>query len=263
MKPDQQSRMISEIGWEQILEGGEDMNADAYLDDILARKSGLAFLCKVNADYKEIERYLSIFPEALLFGAEGNSFEEILTKQMKACTCFGKTCNRNRRLILRALGRGFEFYRGIRLVNLVDDNFFSSMDKKMSDAYNIQLRDLERDLRILKLQETLLDSQIALATEEVANLRSLIEQGSRSRQSQMHLHLLKLQCRKAKTHAFEERATVENRFAAATLAISSLEEDRKLLQTEKATTLRLQQAFLKKIFSGARRHICNASKHDL
>jgi hypothetical protein len=240
-----------------------DVSSEDSLDEILARKSALTFLCKVNADYKEIERYLAAFPEALLFGSDESALESIVTSQMEACTCFGSTCKQNRRLILRALNRGFEFYRGLRLVNLVEDDLVNSMEKKLSEAYCTQLRDLERDLRTLKLQEMELEERIFIASQEMAELRLEIEEGSKGRQNQFHSQLLKLQCRRVKTHAFEERASVENELAAATLAISSLEEYRTLLQTEMATALRLQHALLKKSFSGCKRHICNASRYEV
>jgi hypothetical protein len=240
-----------------------DASSEDSLDEILARKSALAFLCKLNADYKEIERYLAAYPEALLFDSEECTLQSIVTSQMEGCACFGQTCNQNRRLILRALNRGFEFYRGIRLVNLVDGDFFNRMEKKLSEAYITQLRDLERDLRIFKFHETDLENQIAAASQEVAELRFQIEEGSKGRQNQFQSQLLKLQCRRVKTHAFEERASVANKLATAALTISSLEEDKKLLQTETATALRLQHALLKKSFSGCKRHICNASRYEV
>lgn len=250
-------------GFEHAASTTEDGFSDNSLDEILARKSGLAFLCKVNADYKEIERYLSTFPEALLFGYEDSDLESVVTTQMRACTCFGKTCNQNRRLILRALGRGFEFYRGIRLVDPMKVDFFNNLDKNASGSYNVQLRDLERDLRMLHDQETMLNGQIVEMSQAISYLRLQIEQGSRGHQSHLHSQLKKLQCRKVKTHAFEERTSAESKLATATLAIVSLEEDRRLLQTETTAVLRLQHAFLKKSFSGCRRHICDASKHEL
>jgi hypothetical protein len=254
--------MDSGSDWEEPM-WATDVSSEDLLDEILARKSALAFLCKVNADYKEIERYLTAFPESLLYGSEEGNLESIVKSQMEGCTCFGNSCKQNRRLTLRALNRGFEFYRGIRLVNLVDGDFFNSMEKTLSEAYSKQLHDLERDLRILKLQEANLEKRIVIASQEVAELRLQIEEGSKGRQNQFQTQVLKLHCRRVKTHAFEEMVPLANKLTAATLAISALEEGSKLLQTEKSTALRLQHALFKKSFSGCRRHICNASKYEV
>jgi hypothetical protein len=242
--------------------GSTDSIMEDSLDDILARKSALSFLCRMNADYREIERFLATFPEALLFeSTEDCDLERTIYRQMEECKCFSRSCNQNREHILRVLRRGFEFHRGVRLVNSCDAEFLQDAARRDWSTYSPQLRELERDIRILKTREGELENRLILALQEVSYLRRLVELDSKRRQhGQIQSHLVKLHCRKAKTHAFEERASLENRLAVATLTVSSIEKGKHLLRVETATAIGLRHALLKKSFSGCQRHICNASR---
>lgn len=238
---------------------------DETFDEILAKNSALSFLCRVNADYKEVERYLSAFPEALLFGTDyDSSTETVILDQMQRCACFSKACKQNRRLVLRAIRRGFEFYRGVRLVNCEESEYFRMMEKRESGGRLDQLRKLERELRILKQQEKDVENQVARASQALSVLRYQMETMSkRVYSTPLQSQLLKLKCRKVNPHVIEARATLENKLAAATIAISSLERELKLLRVEIGTTLRLRFDVLKKSFQGCRRHICNASRLEI
>jgi hypothetical protein len=234
------------------------------LDNVNVRKAQLSFMCRMNADYKEIEHFLATNPEALLFGQEESILEEAIIMEMRQCKCFGKSCNENRKNILRVLRRGFEFYRGISLVNSCCDNeFFHSVAQNEWEVYCNQLIELERDLRILKSHEIEVENRLTQASQDVSYLRNQLEKVSKRgrHMSQHQSSLLMLKCRKVKPHIFEERTCLENKLATATLHISSIEKEQKLLRLQETTALRLQHALLKKSFSGCRRHVCEASNH--
>jgi hypothetical protein len=227
------------------------------MDDILVRKSALAYLCQINADYREIESFLTAFPEALLFDSEQNELEDLVVLQMRECQCFGISCNLNRRCILRAIRRGFEFYRNVRL-------HFRNDDKdNILNAYSSHLRDIEHERRILENHQVDLEANVAHAVKGIADLRKQIEEVSKkgTNSGQMNV-LLKLKCRKMHPHEFEERTELEKKLTATTVSISALEKEQSLLQTEIATASRLELALLKQCFSDCKRHMCNAPRID-
>ena len=105
----------------------------------------MAFLCLMNADYREIERFLVTYPEALLFGSDGNDLEKGVVNDMNRCQCFNRECNVNRENILKVIRRGFEFYRGIRLINVSSNcDFFQNFGKNEWETYSKQVKELER-----------------------------------------------------------------------------------------------------------------------
>ena len=211
----------------------------------------------MNADYREIESFLMAFPEALLFDSEENDLEQVVAQQMRECHCFGMSCNLNRQCILRALRRGFEFYRGIRL------KFGEDEQERNLNAYTPSLRDIEHEKRILRNHQTDLEVSVAHAMNGVSHLRDQIEQVSKKGSHNEERSVLrKLKCRKVQPHEFEERAELEKRLAATTVTISTLEKEQYLLQTEMATASRLEHALLKQCFSDCKRHMCNASGLD-
>lgn len=237
---------------------GSGSFSEDSLDDVLAQKSALVYLCQMNADYREIERFLASFPEALLFESDDSKLEDFVARQMKECKCFGFSCNLNRRCILRALRRGFEFYRGVRLDNVGFDN-----KQKNLEAYIPHLKQIENEIRILKSNEAEIETQVARAMNGVANLRGQIEKVSKKRNQHGHMNPLhKLKCRKVHADEFEERAELETKLAATSVSIAALEKEQYLLRTEVATASRLQHALLKQCFSDCKRHMCNASGVD-
>jgi hypothetical protein len=232
---------------------------DDSLDDAQARKAALEFLCRINADCKEVERFLTRCPEALLFGLEDEGYlEEILIKQMDKCTCYTQSCNENRRRLIRLLRRGFEFYGGATLGRL-DDEFVRSVEREDWEAYSPQLRDLQRGFRILKQQDIEAENQIIDAIGEANDLRYQLEVASKQ-YCIVRSPLFKLTCWKVRPNDYEERASLEAQLGAATLRLLSVEKDYRLLQLEQRAAKRLQHALFKTIFNGCQRHVCDASR---
>jgi hypothetical protein len=240
-----------------------DASIEESLDEIEARKTALRFLCVINADFREIERFLATYPEALLFASDDDSdLEEGILDDMKCCTCFGSSCNQNRQNILKVVRRGFEFYRGLRLVSTSGCDFFEKFRKSEWEMYSKQLRDLERDMRILKSQEEVQQDRKHETMRELSNLRMLLEQAlKRLQRIPIDSPFARLRCRKVR-NMYNERASLENKLALASARASLLEKEQKILQVEKATAIRLQRALLKKSFLGIKRHMCSAMKLD-
>lgn len=240
--------------------GSDSTGIEDSLDDAQARKSALGFLCRVNADYKEIEQFLRMYPDSLLFDLEDEGhLEESLIKQMAKCTCFTQSCSGNRKRIIRALRRGFEFYQGVRLVLL--EEFLPSVRRDDWDTYFLQLRYLKRDFRILQNQDSSVENQIIDAIGEINDLRYQLEIASKQ-DDVNRSQLFKLKCRKVKPQDYEERASLETKLEVAALRISFVEKELKLLRMEKRATKRLQHALFKKMFKGCRIHVCNASRFE-
>ena len=97
---------------------------------------------------------------------------------------------------------------------------------------------------------------------ELSNLRALLEATKREQPIPMESPLMELCCRKVKSGMYNERTALENNLAVASLYVSSIEKEQRLLQVEKVTALRLQRALLKKSFLGCKRHMCPAVKLD-
>jgi hypothetical protein len=99
------------------------------LDNVKERKTALAFLCLMNAEYREIERFLVTYPDALLFGSNENDLEKGVLNDMHRCQCFNRECKINRENALKVVRRGFQFYRGIRLLNVSGCDLFQNFGK--------------------------------------------------------------------------------------------------------------------------------------
>jgi hypothetical protein len=231
-------------------------------DEVQAMKSALSFLCRMNADYKEVERFLTMHPEALLF--EGTQMEDsvegLVEEQTQHCKCFIQACNENRRKILALLKRGFEYYRGIRIFNTPDgDAFLGSVSRGVNwQFYSEQLRALERDLREIRRKDLVVRNRIVEARAQVKACRFQLE--GVSRQEIVNRSPLSMLTCQRKTHIFERRSVLENKLGIVTLNIAYLEKEQELLSQEKTAATRLQTALLKNAFTGCQRHVCEASR---
>jgi hypothetical protein len=230
------------------------------LDDVQARKAALSFLCRINADYMEIQHFLQIFPDALLFGLEDEGrLEESLIKQMHKCKCFAQSCNQNRQRIIRVLRKGFEFYRGVGLSNSNHGTIVTSVGRGRWDTYSIQLRNLQRDFRLLQKEDIGMENLIFEAIGEVDDLRFQLNAASKLENFDRP-GLYMLICRKVKADEYDERAILETQLAVANLRISTVEKDYKLLQSRKRAAKRLQHSLFNTIFAECTRHVCNTSR---
>jgi histidyl-tRNA synthetase len=242
----------------------ESGNLEESFDEVQAVKSALSFLCRINADYKQVEKFLTKYPEALLF--EGiqmdDSVQCIVEEQMRHCECFVQACNENRRKILALLKRGFEYYRGVMFVQSSDDDSFLRTMSGGSNwqFYSSQLRALERDLREIRRNHLAVRSSIVESRSEVKAMRLQLEGASRKENtSRSALSLLKCQ---RNTHIFEKRSVLENKLRTATLSIASLEKEEELLTQEKFAAKQLHTALLRNAFASCQRHVCEATRRD-
>ena len=234
------------------------------LDEVQAKKTALLFLCKINADYREIERFLLRYPEALLF--EDADVEEgaqsLIEAQMRRCKCFVSVCNANRKRVLILLRRGFEYYRGVMLTQSFEEDWFL---RKLSggqhwDFYAGQLKALEKDLREIGEKEKNAKNRIDRARRDVKEYRRQLESASRH-ENQGRKPLALLKCQK-NSESFEMRSNLENKLGTTTMSIASLEKEYELLMQERIAAKRLQQALLKTTFAGCERHVCDATRRD-
>lgn len=239
----------------------ESSSMEESFDEVQAMKSALRFLVAMNADHKEIERFLVKHPEALLF--EGTEMEDsavgLIEKMALKCQCFFLGCNQNRMKIIQLLNRGFEHYRGVRVFHFpTDDTFFG----RGGDwgFYSKQLRALKRDLREVKRKELVVRNRVVEARASVKFFRFQLESNSR-KENANRSPLAALSCQR-RTHLFERRHVLENKLATVTMAIVSLEEELELLNQERNAATRLQTALLKNAFTGCKRHVCEASRKE-
>ena len=231
------------------------------LDEAQAMNTALCFLCSINADYREVENYLTNHPEALLF--EGTEPQEsaqfVVEEQMRNCHCFTTECNSNRRKLLAVMNRGFEYYRGQMLKRSFQVE--TSIVKSTWSLYSQQLRALERDIRGMKMQDMALRSRVFEARVAVRAYQMELEDASR-RGSTKRSSLALLACHRS-SDVFETRSLAEYKLGIAALTISSLEKEQTLIDQEKMASRRMQLALLKNAFGGCRRHVCQTSKKRL
>jgi hypothetical protein len=234
------------------------------LDEVQAKKTAFLFLCKINADSKEVERFLMRYPEALLF--EGADVEEgaqsMIEAQTRRCKCFVSVCNANRKRVLILLRRGFEYYRGVLFTqSLEEDRSFRKVSGGQHwEFYAEQLKALEKDLREINERETKTKNRIDKTRIEVKECRRQLESASRQENiGRTPLALLKCQ---RTTDRFEKRSHLENKLGAATMSILSLEKEFDLLAQERIAAKQLQYALLKTAFAGCERHVCDATRRD-
>ena len=99
----------------EIDENRDTKSAEESQDELQAINTALCFLCSINADAKEVDNFLTLYPEALLLEGAGNLEEEsaryIVEEQMRRCECFSPACCQNRLKILDALSNSFEHYQ--------------------------------------------------------------------------------------------------------------------------------------------------------
>jgi hypothetical protein len=234
------------------------------LDEVQAMNTGLYFLCRINADFREVEDFLVRYPEALLFeGTQpGESVKLVVEEEIQKCRCFNQVCNGNRRRLLAVVSRGFEYYRGMLLVDgLRNDQLLrKSCHTSNWHLYADQLRAIERDAREINMQDMavrsrVLESRLTLRTFQV-ELEGLSRRESTNRST-----IALLACRSHRnSDLFTQRSVVEYKIGVATFKVTSLENEHKMIDQEKRSLAKMQLTLLQNAFEGCRRHVCEASK---
>ena len=264
------STYISEMGNDDVSSSAQSNSSifsntmEDSLDEVQAMNTALCFLCRINADFEEVERFLLRYPEALLFeGSQpGESACKVVEEQMRHCKCFIPVCNENRRRVLAILRRGFEYYRGMVSIDPFQDELFNGCEPSVSawQFYSEQLQALERDMREIKTEEMSVRNRIVETSVEVR--ASQLELEGVSRKENMNRSTLSLLSCRRSSDIFAQRSVLEYKLGIATLNVSSLEKEQALMDQERLAARRMQLALLKNAFGGCRRHMCEASKKE-
>jgi hypothetical protein len=119
---------------------------DHRVDALQALNTALCYLCSINADADEVERFLLVHPEALLL--EGlcllpeDSARYILQQHVQRCHCQGH-CRLNRVRVLDLLDQGFAVYQSRR----------NAPPPERWSAPFTELVQVEREIRRWRIQE--------------------------------------------------------------------------------------------------------------
>lgn len=234
------------------------------LDEVQAMNTGLYFLCRINADFREVEDFLMRYPESLLFeGTQpGESAKLVVEEEIQNCRCFNQVCNGNRRRVLAVISRGFEYYRGMRLDDRLQDDkpLRKSSPTNNWHLYSDQLRAIERDAREVNMQDMAVRSRILESRLALRTFQMELEGLSR-RESANRSPLALLACRSHRnSDLFAHRSVVEYKLGVTTLNMSCLEKEHSMIDQETRSLARMQLTLLKNAFGGCRRHVCEASK---
>lgn len=230
----------------------ECKTSDESLDELQALNTALCFLCSINADAKEVETFLTEHPDALLLEGVGNLPEEsahfIVSEQMNRCECFNISCNQNRDQVLTVLNRGFEYYQS--------KSFRKHPNRKAWAVYRKELLTVERDIRELRLEEVSTRHRLLESAVEVRSFQDELEQVHKY-DSKSALSMLA--CTR-KNDFFERKSVLEYQIGVASLKLSSVEREHKVLLREIRHGRRMQFGMLKTAFDGSKRHVCAVSK---
>jgi len=235
--------------------------ADEYVDELQALNTALCFLCSINADSSEVERFLKRHPEALLL--EGacllpeDSAHYILEQHMRRCTCQGR-CHQNRKLVFELVQRGFEWYQSKREHRAEAQGAKSSWSKHFQ-----KLVASEHEIRKHRRQELLLRNKLIEAGMEFKSYKEELDR-ARSRQeddSSKHSALALLACTRHKSSSSNDLqsqvSVLEYQVGVASVNLRSVERERSILLDRIRDGRRSQFAVLKKAFASCRRHdIC-------
>jgi hypothetical protein len=222
------------------------------LDELQALNTALCFLCSINADSTQVERFLTAHPDALLLEGTGNLPEEsarfIVSEQMNRCECFNGYCNQNRLEVLRVLDWGFEHYQS--------KSFEQACDSKAWEQYACQLLTVERDIRQLRTEESSTRHRLLETAVQVRSYQDELEQVNKyDSKSAMSL----LACTR-KSDLFARQSVLEYQIGVASVNMSSVEREHKVILREIRHGRQLQFGSLKKVFDGCQRHVCVVSK---
>jgi hypothetical protein len=234
--------------------------ADRFVDELQALNTALCFLCSVNADSGEVERFLTLHPEALLL--EGacllpeDSAHYILQQHVLRCKC-QRQCHFNRARVLDLLSLGFETYQARRVRR-------SDPEAKLWSVHFEELVKAEHEIRLLRREELNLRNTLVETTVEARTYQEELDRVYR-RQDYRHGHrskasaLAMLACHRnhhRNSDCVDGRATVlEYQVGVASINLRSVEREHANLLQRIREGRRMQFAVLKRAFEGCRRHV--------
>ena len=245
--------------------------ADMYVDELQALNTALCFLCSINADSAEVERFLKLHPESLLL--EGacllpeDSAKYILEQHARRCTCDGQ-CHSNRSRVLELVTSGFETFRSSRERR-------EGNDAKLWNAYFLKLVEYEHTIRKIRREElimrnTLIETGVDVRTyqEELNEIyRFLDTLPSAAKQSPLAM----LACRRPSPSSGNagldsaeiamvvgRRSVLEYQVGVAKVTLDTVKREHKNLLQSIRDSRRAQFKILKRAFKGCMRHdICS------
>jgi hypothetical protein len=238
--------------------------ADHFVDELQALNTALCFLCSINADAAEVERFLKIHPEALLL--EGacllpeDSAHYILEQHVLRCKCQGQ-CHRNRMRVLDLLNIGFEQYQPRRERR-------SDQEAKLWSVHFDELVQAEHEIRLLRRDELNMRNTLVETSIEVRTYQEELDEVYRKQDFHNHHSkpsaLALLACTRNNnsnrtSDGVESRATVlAYQVGVASVNLRSVEREHANLLQRIRQGRRTQFAVLKRAFEGCRRHnICS------
>ena len=229
---------------------------DSSVDKLQSLNTALCFLCSINADVSEVERFLTTHPQALLLEGTGPIPEEsahtIVKEQMRQCECFSASCNQNRQDVLRVLDKGFAHYQDLNLQE-------APPARGQWNEYADQLTRLESEIHRLRQQELTMRQRVLETAITVQSYKTKLQGCSRHSKSGLAL----LACTTANRHN-SNHSDIEYELGVATVSLSSLEREHQAMLREIRQGRRTQFVLLKQAFDGVRRHVCVAKKkHDI
>lgn len=235
--------------------------ADA-IDDVQVKKRALYYLCRINANWEEVEKFLIRYPQALLFESPNADarVQALVAAQMKQCSCFSPACNENRQVTLMVLRRGFEYYRAFAYSDCYEEDRFLRRVARGDhwEFYAGELKVLEQEIRDMKEKKQLIGNHLEKVKSDIHDFQLEIEDAvEKDEPCKSTLTLLKCQ-RNEDTH--ERRVLLEKHLVQATMIAKSLQVDIEMLVEEQSAAQQLQAAILKTAFAGCNRQMCFATQ---
>jgi hypothetical protein len=232
---------------------------DHRVDALQALNTALCYLCSINADASEVERFLLAHPEALLL--EGlcllpeDSARYILQQHVQRCHCQGH-CRLNRVRVLDLLDRGFAVYQSRREACRTPPEHWSAPFR--------ELVQVEREIRRWRIQELTMRNVWLETSVEVRSYQEEWDRYERARDEmgpQRSSALAKLVC--SRHHSLKEdsdnhRAVLEYQVHVAMTNVRSVEREHAQVLQNIREGRRRQFNILKRAFEGCLRHdICS------
>ena len=233
---------------------------DHHVDALQALNTALCYLCSINADAVEVERFLRAHPEALLL--EGlcllpeDSARYILQQHVQRCRCQG-LCRLNRVRVLDLLDQGFAVYQARR-------EACSTPPERWSTPF-AELVKVEREIRQWRIQELTMRNVWLEMSVEVRTYQDERNRYELSRDEYALGHrssaLSKLACLRPnslKEDGEDRRAVLEYQVQVAMDNVRSVEREHAQVLQLIREGRRRQFNILKQTFAGCPRHdICS------
>ena len=180
---------------------GDMQNIDHHVDVLQTYNTALCYLCSINADVTEIERYLFQHPQSLLMEnlclLSEDSATYILQQHAKVCHCQSLHCHLNRIRVMDLIERGYVHFRQLQTStkessvavgtrSTSNNNTLSLIVTNIDEnTYFAMLVQIEHNIRQWRIQEltmrnTMIELSITIRTHhiEIKRYRKQLERHS-------------------------------------------------------------------------------------